>query len=234
MWDKYFLGLSPNDGTVDFYFRVNGFLQKNHTVLDLGAGRAAWLEDINPYRRELRLLKGKCAKVVAADVDSVVMENKAVDERVHLKPGERLPFSDESFDLVIADYVLEHIDDPMAFCKEIKRILKPGGLFAARTPHKYCYVAVAARLVNNTRHLKVLKWVQPNRKEMDIFPTRYRMNTLKEIRGYFDSFEDFSFVFRADPAYFFGSMLLFRVQDYLHRSMPIFFAGNLFVFLKKM
>lgn len=35
-----------------------------------------------------------------------------------------LPFSDKSFDLVIARHVLEHLDDPKLFMSEIKRVGK--------------------------------------------------------------------------------------------------------------
>jgi ubiquinone/menaquinone biosynthesis C-methylase UbiE len=147
--------------------------------------------------------------------------------------GGALPFEDQRFDLIIADYVLEHIDDPADFAAEVARVLKPGGLFAARTPHKYCYVAMIARLVSNAKHSRVLSMVQPNRKEIDVFPTRYRLNRLRDIRQCFPAFENKSFIFRSDPAYFFGIKYIFQIQDFLHRVMPALFAGNLFVFLVK-
>jgi SAM-dependent methyltransferase len=234
MWERFFPGFSPNDGTVDFYTRIGCFLRPEFEVLDLGAGRAAWFEDdSNICRRNIRLLKGKVSKVVAADVDPAVLQNRAADEARLLQPGAALPFSDNRFDVIIADYVLEHIDDASGFASEIARILKPGGLFAARTPHKYCYVAIIARLVDNAKHSRVLRWVQPDRKEIDVFPTRYRLNRLQDISAGFQQFENRSFIFRSDPAYFFGNLTLFRIQEFLHRLMPAFFSGNLFVFLIK-
>ncbi|HEX8742071.1 MAG TPA: methyltransferase domain-containing protein [Thermoleophilaceae bacterium] len=38
-------------------------------------------------------------------------------------------FEDESFDLVLAISVMEHVDDPLAVCREAQRVLKPGGGF---------------------------------------------------------------------------------------------------------
>ena len=38
-------GFTDNDGTIDFYLRVNSLINKDSIVLDLGAGRAAWYED---------------------------------------------------------------------------------------------------------------------------------------------------------------------------------------------
>ncbi len=44
-------------------------------------------------------------------------------------------FSDEEFDLVTINHVLEHIADPVAVLKEIRRILKPDGLLVIGVPN---------------------------------------------------------------------------------------------------
>lgn len=41
--------------------------------------------------------------------------------------GHKIPFSDESFDLVICTEVLEHVVNPRIVIQEIKRVLKPNG-----------------------------------------------------------------------------------------------------------
>lgn len=43
--------------------------------------------------------------------------------------GEEIPFSNESMDLVICCNVIDHASDPRAILSEIRRILKPGGIF---------------------------------------------------------------------------------------------------------
>lgn len=48
--------------------------------------------------------------------------------------GHALPFANHYFDAVICSEVLEHIPDYPVFLKEIKRVLKPGGTFAASVP----------------------------------------------------------------------------------------------------
>ncbi len=45
------------------------------------------------------------------------------------------PFEDESIDLVEADHVLEHLNNPLSVMKEIWRILKPGGRATIKVPH---------------------------------------------------------------------------------------------------
>lgn len=45
-----------------------------------------------------------------------------------------IPFADESFDLVIAQAVLEHVLDPFLCVREMSRVLKENGLIYAETP----------------------------------------------------------------------------------------------------
>lgn len=43
-------------------------------------------------------------------------------------------FDDASFDVIVANHVLEHVDDDAIALKEIRRILKPSGLAILQTP----------------------------------------------------------------------------------------------------
>jgi SAM-dependent methyltransferase len=226
-------GFAVNDGTIDFYLRINYLIKKTDVVLDLGAGRAAWYEDDRcETRRNLRLLKDKVAKVIAADVNLAVMNNRASDEQIIMEDGV-LNLPNNSVDLVIADYVLEHVDNSKEFSNQVNRVLKSGGWLCARTPHKYCYVAIAASLIRNFDHSKFLRYVQPSRKEVDIFPTRYKLNTLDDVGKNFSGWKSSTFIFRANPAYYFGSKFIYKLQSVVHGFLPSFLCGNLFIFVQK-
>ena len=45
------------------------------------------------------------------------------------------PIADDSFDEIYAKHIIEHLDDPIGFMKEMARILKPGGTIFVETPH---------------------------------------------------------------------------------------------------
>lgn len=45
------------------------------------------------------------------------------------------PFHDNTFDLIEADHVLEHLTEPFRVMKELHRITKPGGVVHIRVPH---------------------------------------------------------------------------------------------------
>ncbi len=46
-----------------------------------------------------------------------------------------MPFDDETFDFLIANHVLEHVDDDGLALREIHRVLKPGGQAVVQTPY---------------------------------------------------------------------------------------------------
>lgn len=51
--------------------------------------------------------------------------------------GLSLPFADHTFDKVVCSEVLEHIGNYVGVMAEIKRVLKPGGIFAASVPRAW-------------------------------------------------------------------------------------------------
>ena len=66
---------------------------------------------------------------------------RAADHGVHvdLRKGvaEEIPYPDHSFDLVMLDNVLEHVNDRPLTLREVRRVLKPGGLLYMVTPKPF-------------------------------------------------------------------------------------------------
>lgn len=229
-------GYTSRDGTVEFYGRVQALLRPTMHVLDFGAGRGAGLQDdLVSYRRGLRTLKGKVARMVACDVDEAVQANPEADEILVIRPDAPLPFEDAAFDLIVADFVFEHIQDPGQVSAELTRILKPGGWLCARTPNKYGPVSLVTRLIDNSRHSRVLHWAQPERKEEDVFPTAFRLNCLRALRRWFpaERFEHFSYRYEPEPGYYFNNVTVLRMMMLLSWLLPPAMKTNLFIFLRK-
>ncbi len=229
-------GYTSVDGTIEFYSRICSLINSSMTVLDFGAGRAAWYEDdLCLYRKKLRTIKGKARNVIGCDVDDEIFSNNSVDERIKIKIGKPLPFNDDSFDLIISDYTFEHIDNPAEVSREFRRILKKGGWICARTPNKYSFISLLTRMINNKYHKKVIKRAQPGRKDIDVFPTTFKLNSMNEISRYFDksNFNNFSYRYEAEPGYHFNNKFLFPVLLLINKFAPTIMKVNLFIFLKK-
>jgi SAM-dependent methyltransferase len=226
-------GFTATDGTIAFFTRINAILEPEFTVLDLGAGRASWyFLDQCEYRRKLRTIRGKVKEYICADIDEAVLSNPTSDRNVVIR-GDGVPLEDESVDVILADFVLEHVLNVATFRGEVSRLLKPGGYFCARTPHRLHYVSMFARLIRNKKHSAVLRKVQPTRQAEDVFPTSYLMNTLGAARRSFPEWADFSYIHASEPRYFFGSRTVYRLFVLLHALLPKAFIGNVFIFLKK-
>ena len=229
-------GFSAYDGTIEFYSRVKALAKPDMTVVDLGAGRGAWYEDEDStFRRNMRLLKGSVKEVIGCDVDPAVLQNNAVDRAFVLEAGKPLPLPDASVDMVVSDYVFEHIENPAWLAAELDRILKPGGWICARTPTKYNYVSLLARMVSNLKHARLLHFAQPGRKAEDVFPTVYKLNSRADLAKVFAParFQDYSYIYCFEPQYHFGWVIVYRAFQFIHWVLPSSLHGNLYVFLQK-
>lgn len=100
-----------------------------------------------------------------------------------LDPGGGIPFPDTHFDLIVCDWVLEHVVSPRNFLAEVRRVLRPGGAFVAQSISGRHYVTWCRRLLDILPHEAVqgLMTRLYGRPGHDTFPTRYRMNTPRQL-----------------------------------------------------
>lgn len=122
-------------GRRDMIMRIVAPMQKNIGILEIGCSGGALL-------RELRLAG-------FTDVHGIDVSKKAVEvckarglERVSVMDGAHTSFPEESFDVVIASDVLEHINDDAAALREWRRVLKRGGTLLLFVPaHMFLWSA---------------------------------------------------------------------------------------------
>lgn len=96
--------------------------------------------------------------------------------------GGALPFQDESFDVISANMVLEHLDRPERVFAEVARVLAPGGCFVFVTPNAgHPVVAGFNRLPRATRRSLAARL--EGREEEHVFPTFYRANSRSRVKA---------------------------------------------------
>jgi predicted SAM-dependent methyltransferase len=60
---------------------------------------------------------------------------KKIDHAISFSDATNLHFKDESFDMVIANHILEHIPEDLKAMKEMYRVLKSGGMALLQVPY---------------------------------------------------------------------------------------------------
>ncbi len=65
------------------------------------------------------------------------LDDRGVSVPLVAASAERLPYADASFDCVVADSLLEHLDDPPLAVAEWARVLRPGGTLLVWSPNRY-------------------------------------------------------------------------------------------------
>jgi ubiquinone/menaquinone biosynthesis C-methylase UbiE len=145
--------------------------------LDLGCGH----QFIPPWMIGTREAAWKRDGLIGMDCDlGSLVRNQDVSGRVGGVSSE-LPFGDRSFDLVSANMVVEHLDDPDKTLREVRRVLAPGGIFLfhtvnARSPFVRLRMLLPQRVKNHLAKLFEF------RKAEDVYPTHYRLNDTERIK----------------------------------------------------
>jgi len=197
---------------------VREHLRPDSRVLDLGCGRGGLVEQ----------LKHPLELIVGLDPD----QNSLRQHRLaHEKPplprtagqSRYLPFTHQSFDLLYASWVLEHLAEPELDFHQIGRILQPNGVFIFITPNKRHplsqlnnamgqFGAVQDRIVQGFY----------GRASADSFATHYRANTEADLArlaqvGNMELVQLFTI---PDPTYLALRSSMFRLACWLENRLP--------------
>jgi len=182
-------------------------------VLEIGCGR----------RTRLAARRDRISFLVGVDVDEAAGRgNGALDRFVVTDACERLPFDDASFDLVYANFVVEHLAAPAAAFREWRRVLRTSGELILVTSNRASpYVAAAALLPHGLR--VALKRVGPGVVERDVIPAVYRANTPGRLRALLEQagFAPVATVYVATVHRYAGDRVrLSRLLGALERPLP--------------
>jgi SAM-dependent methyltransferase len=225
-----------DNGGIAFYTRVNALLRPDMTVVDLGAGRGTIFHSgVFSFYEQLAKLQGKVKHVIGLDVDDAIHDHPFLDERHVITPGKALPLGDNTVDMIVSDWVFEHVQTPEQLANEIHRILKPGGWLCARTPNRWGYVGIGARIVPNHLHAKILRKLSPTRHDIDVFPVAYKLNTQGDLRKNFPlaKWNHYSYIANSTPKYFGSSRILFKFIETAQSALPESLKSDLLVLIQK-
>ncbi|MEV6966846.1 class I SAM-dependent methyltransferase [Hamadaea sp. NPDC051192] len=113
----------PDD--VDAAVRAAVGLSAADDLLDVGCGTGAFLQTLAG--------EGHLGQLTGLDMSPAAVTTLAAAPGLTAIEGDaqRLPFDDAAFDVVTARHMLYHVPDPLLAVREARRVLRPGGRFAA-------------------------------------------------------------------------------------------------------
>jgi SAM-dependent methyltransferase len=112
------------DQLVDWIKRLGlGVAGGNARVLEVGSGPVG-LASFFPAARQL--IVDPLESEYSRSPELVALRNPKAEYRTAL--GEKLPAADGEFDLAVIENCIDHVRDPYAVIREIRRTLKPGGI----------------------------------------------------------------------------------------------------------
>jgi len=150
-------------------------LPENTKILELGCGPAyLWKECSSriPAGWKITLSDLSSGMLDAAWQNLVVTGRAFKFEEIDVQS---IPYTDETFDAVIANYMLYHVPDRQKAISDIKRVLKPGGYLFAAT-------------IGENHLIKIMEWIRhaTNDNKADTFAQSFTLeNGLKQLTPFF-------------------------------------------------
>jgi SAM-dependent methyltransferase len=103
-----------------------GRVSDGQRAIDVGCGPGALTEEL------VRRVGASAVTAVDPSAPFVsAIEERLPDVDVRLAPAEELPFDDSSFDVALAQLVVQFMRDPVAGLREMDRVTRDGGLVVA-------------------------------------------------------------------------------------------------------
>ncbi|WP_265668813.1 MerR family transcriptional regulator [Lactobacillus amylovorus] len=113
----------------------NLHLKSGMKVLELGAGNGAlWSQNINKVPADVNIILSDISEGMLADAKNEISNKPEFQYAVI--DAKKIPFADNTFDLVIANHMLFYCDDISKALSEIRRVLKPGASLVCSTYSK--------------------------------------------------------------------------------------------------
>ena len=135
-WKRLYAGEYPRGFLIMETLRkyVPEFRVQGAHVLDIGCGDAG---AIIAFAEQGAVCAGIECFDTSLERGKIRASDHGVDVDLRKGVAESIPYPDATFDLVMLDNVLEHVNDRPLTLREVRRVLKPGGLLYMVTPKPF-------------------------------------------------------------------------------------------------
>ena len=124
---------------LDAHYRGHALLKlipATGKILEIGCGTGGFLQAAAEAGRDVTGVDIASRWLVIARKRLSILQ-PASNIKIRAACAEMLPFADASFDHVVADSLLEHLEDVHKALSEIDRVLRPGGTAVFWSPNRY-------------------------------------------------------------------------------------------------
>ena len=157
--------------TNDYLLLLKKNINPNSIILDAGCGEGGMFAESKLNK------KGKRKLLIG--VDSNIKRNPYLDKKF-VADLERLPFNNETFDIIVCEWVIEHLQNPYLVFEEFLRVLKTDGVLIFITPNILNPLVLFSKLIPSNIKDKILKRLL-GVEEKDLFPLFLRCNSAFKI-----------------------------------------------------
>lgn len=201
-WDNTFVRLCKWFGEISRN-------KKDLAVLDAGCGNGNYI--IDEFRKKISWAAG-------VDLNREATKKNICLDEIKYANLEAIPYPDNSFEVVISLWVIEHLKNPEKVFNEIYRVLKPGGILLLATPNRKFWLIELKNWLSVIKINKLTERVY-GREEKDIFPTYYRANELLLLGKVLSlvGFRKIDLDLNYDPAYTSFNQLSFSLSNLIYR-----------------
>lgn len=180
---------------------IDELVDSNTKILDIGCGHGDFMKEVYDNTNFS----------YGVDPDSSALEKNTFIKHKFVASAEKLPFEDNTFDVVVSAWVLEHLPNPKESFSEIFRVLKPGGKVIFLTPNVWNYNVWIIRIIPEIFHDFLTKRLYA-RKENDTYPKKYKINSPKTIKNTLQKigFKEDQLILNGDPSYISFNEFLYK------------------------
>ncbi|MBU2081797.1 class I SAM-dependent methyltransferase [Patescibacteria group bacterium] len=184
----------PEFKTGGYFFRkyLKIYINNNSIIIDAGCGDNGILSEFKSIPK----------LIIGVDVNKKLLDKNQIVNKKIIANLEHIPLDSNSVDIVISEFVLEHLRSPSFVLKEIFRVLKPGGVFIFITPNIINPIMALCKILPHTIHVSLRKTLL--KKEEETHFTYYKANTYRKLLklGALVGFQNCEILRAGNPEYF--------------------------------